>query len=57
MPSAVLQVKFSWVGFCMIMASCFSEGAKVVMQQMLLSNLRFEVIEGVYYFAPAVCFW
>ena len=44
------EMHMTSVGMVFILGSCLCEGAKVVMQQILLSNLRFGVMEAVYYF-------
>eukprot|EP00051_Salpingoeca_urceolata_P035410 m.29503 g.29503 ORF g.29503 m.29503 type:complete len:331 (+) comp9170_c0_seq2:76-1068(+) len=47
------ELHFSFFGFCLMMASSFSEATKLTLMQFMLSNKKFSVLEGIYYFSPA----
>ena len=51
------ELHFSMVGFIVIMTAQFSEGIKLVLSQILMTNLKFSVWEGMYYMGPASSFW
>jgi hypothetical protein len=51
------ELHFSMVGFVVIMAAQFSEGIKLVLSQILMTNLKFSIWEGMYYMGPASAFW
>jgi drug/metabolite transporter (DMT)-like permease len=47
------EARFSLTGFIAMMLSVVSEGARSLMQQHILSDLRFGVVEGVFYICSA----
>ena len=51
------ELHFSLVGVVVIMAAQFSEGIKLILSQILMSNLKFSVWEGLYYMGPAAAVW
>lgn len=51
------ELHFSAVGFLVIMCAQFSEGIKLVLSQILMTNLKFSIWEGMYYMGPASAFW
>lgn len=51
------EIAFSWVGVFVMLTSEFFESTKLVCMQILLTNFKFSVIEGLYYMAPAAAIW
>ena len=52
------ELRFSLVGFVVIMAAQLSEGVKLVLQQVLTGGkLKLTVWEGLYYMSPACAAW
>jgi hypothetical protein len=51
------ELHFSLVGVVVIMAAQFAEGIKLILSQILMSNLKFSVWEGLYYMGPAAAVW
>jgi drug/metabolite transporter (DMT)-like permease len=54
--SAYGEIDFKWVGVVMMVTSEFCEAIRMAVLQYLLGNLRFELVEGLYLFAPASLF-
>ena len=46
------EVKFVWMGFIAMIMSVFSQAARMVYAQHLLSNFKMSVWDGLYYFSP-----
>lgn len=51
------EIAFSWTGLFIMFTSEFFESTKLVCMQILLTNFKFSVIEGLYYMAPAAAIW
>ena len=51
--SAFGEIRFSWLGTGIMLFAEFCECARLAMQQVLLKNLKFSVIEGLFYMTPA----
>lgn len=47
------EMHMVWLGFFMMCLAELSEGTRLVLQQKMLQNLKFGVVEGQYYMAPA----
>ena len=54
--SAYGEIDFKWVGVVMMVTSEFCEAIRMAVLQYLLGNLKFELIEGLYWFSPASLF-
>lgn len=46
------EMNITLVGFILFLVASVAEGAKLVLSQKLLSNLKFHAFEALYYFAP-----
>ncbi len=51
--SAYGEIDFKWIGVVMMVTSEFCEAIRMAVLQYLLGNLKFELIEGLYWFSPA----
>jgi len=50
--AAAGEMNLSLVGFVLFLLASIAEGAKLVLSQKLLSNLKFHAFEALFYFAP-----
>ena len=48
---------FSLFGFLVMMASNICECTRLIMQQRLLTDFKFGIVEGIYYIYPSASFW
>ena len=48
---------FSLFGFVVMMASNIFECTRLLMQQRLLTDFKFGIVEGIYYIYPSTSFW
>ena len=51
------ELHFSAIGVCVIMTAQFAEGIKLILSQILMSNLKFSVWESLYFMGPAATIW
>jgi len=55
--SSMGELHFSMVGFLAMMGSNVTDCIRLLMQQRLLTDFKFGIIEGIYYIYPAAAFW
>ena len=47
------EIEFNTIGVLLYLIAAVAEGVKLVLSQKLLSNMKFNAFEALYYFAPA----
>ena len=57
LESSIGERHFSWIGFLAVMASTVCDCVRLLMQQRLLTDFKFGIIEGIYYIYPASALW